>query len=117
MSADVTPEVEPAAPRPRVSTRRLVLVGSAVCLLVAGVVSFFASSHPDGLEHVAHTLGFAGSARTSAAEGSPLAGYGVEGVSNGFVSGGLAGVLGLVVVAVVMGGLVLLLRRLGRRRG
>lgn len=113
MNAGVTP----GAPRPRVSTRRLVLVGAAVCLVIAGVVSFFASRHPDGLQHVAHSLGFAGAARESAAAGSPLAGYGVDGVSNGFLSGGLAGIVGLVVVAVVMGGLVLLLRRLGRRRG
>ena len=102
---------------PQVSTRRLVVVGGLVCLVVAGVLSFFASGHPDGLEYVAHRLGFADSARDSAASGSPLAGYATQGVSSGFLSGGLAGVVGVVVVALVMGGLVALLRRTGRRRG
>ena len=50
------------APRPRVSTRRLMLVGILVCLVLAGVVSYYASSHPDGLEFVAGEKGFAGSA-------------------------------------------------------
>ncbi|HMM96350.1 PDGLE domain-containing protein [Phycicoccus sp.] len=96
---------------PRVSTRRLVVVGLAVCLVIAGVVSFYASSHPDGLEYVAHSLGFGDAGRASAADGSPLAGYGVEGVSDSRLSGGLAGVIGAVVVGVLMTGLVLLVRR------
>ena len=37
----------------RVSTRRLVLIGLAVSALVAGVLSFYASAHPDGLSQVA----------------------------------------------------------------
>lgn len=103
--------------RRRVSTRILVLVGGLVCLVIAGVVSFFASGHPDGLEYVARSLGFAGTERPHATSGSPFAGYSTSGVSSGFLSGGLAGVVGVLVVAVVMGGLVVLLRRLGRRRG
>ncbi|WP_299448039.1 PDGLE domain-containing protein [uncultured Phycicoccus sp.] len=103
--------------RTRPSTRRLVVVGGLVSLLVAGVLSVFASASPDGLEHVAGTLGFADTARDSAAAGSPLADYGVGGISNGALSGGLAGVLGVLATAVVMAGLVLLLRRLGRGRG
>ncbi|MBD3784286.1 MAG: PDGLE domain-containing protein, partial [Micrococcales bacterium] len=42
--------MSPSTAPPRVSTRRLVVVGLAVCLVIAGVVSFYASSHPDGLE-------------------------------------------------------------------
>lgn len=103
--------------RTRPSTRRLVVVGGIVSVIVAGVLSVFASSRPDGLEHVASTLGFAETARDSAAAGSPLADYGVGGISNGAVSGGLAGVIGVLATAVVMAALVLLLRRLGRRRG
>ena len=53
--------------RQRVSTRTLVVAGLAVCLLLAAVVSAWASGHPDGLEHVAETLGFADSAGDHAA--------------------------------------------------
>ena len=87
-------------------------------LLVAGVLSVYASSHPDGLEHVAAGLGFASSEQTSAASGSPLAGYTVQGVADARLSGGLAGVLGTLVVGLVMTGLVLLVRRrAARQRG
>lgn len=115
MSAPTRPTAE--RPGARVSTRTLVVVGGLVCLLIAGVLSFFASGHPDGLEYVAQSAGFADSAEDSATAGSPFADYTTSGVSNGPLSGGLAGVVGVVVVALVMGGLVALLRRAGRRRG
>ncbi len=100
--------------RPRTSTRRLVLVGLAVCLVIAGVVSSYASSHPDGLEHVAASLGFEQAATGSATADSPLAGYAVTGVRDARVSGGLAGVVGVLVTGLLMFGLVRLLRRRSR---
>ncbi len=98
----------------RPSTRLLVTVGVLVSLLVAGVVSSVASANPDGLEYVASGLGLDSSARDSATAGSPLAEYSVRGL-DGPVSGGLAGVLGLVAVGLVMGGLVLYVRRRARQ--
>ena len=65
----------PTRTRPRVTTRRLVVVGILVSLLLAGVVSFYASSHPDGLEFVAREKGFSGSAGSHRGDGSPFAGY------------------------------------------
>ena len=38
-------------------TRTFLALGLLVCLLVAGVASFYASSHPDGLEYVAEKTG------------------------------------------------------------
>ncbi len=99
----------------RPSTRRLVIAGVVVSLLVAGVVSYFASASPDGLEHVAAGLGLDSSARDSATAGSPLADYTVRGV-DGPVAGGLAGVAGLAVVGLVMWLLVLYVRRRARLR-
>ena len=64
------------------STRRLVVLGLVVSALVAGVLSFYASSRPDGLTFVAESLGFSGTARDSATAGSPLAGYAVSGVGD-----------------------------------
>jgi cobalt/nickel transport system permease protein/cobalt/nickel transport protein len=104
-----------APPRTRPSTRRLVLVGLGVCLVLAAVVSLWASGNPDGLEFVAHRLGFAGSAGQHASADSPFAGYGTRGVGDARLSGGLAGVVGVVVVAVVSVGLMHLLRRRGPR--
>lgn len=97
--------------RRRISTRAFVLTALAVCLVVAGVLSSFASSSPDGLEHVAATQGFEHTATEHHASGSPLAGYQTTGVRNERLSGGIAGLVGVGLTTVVMGGLLLLLRR------
>jgi cobalt/nickel transport protein len=99
----------------RVGTRALVLTGLLVALLLAGVVSFYASSRPDGLNRVAEDKGFARTQREHASDGSPFAGYGTAGVSNQRLSGGLAGVAGCVVVLALAGGLTLLVRRRPRQ--
>jgi hypothetical protein len=96
--------------RARPSTRTLVGVGLLVSVVVAGVLSVFASGHPDGLEYVAGRLGFADAAAEHASADSPLADYAVRGVE-GPLSGGLAGVLGVLVVGLVAFGLTALLRR------
>jgi cobalt/nickel transport protein len=87
------------------------IAGLLLTLVIAGVVSYYASSHPDGLEWAAGESGFADTARDSAAADSPLADYGVAGVDDGRLSGGLAGVIGVAVTLVLAGGLTLLLRR------
>ena len=43
----------------RVSTRSVLVAGLLVALLLAGFVSFYASSDPDGLNRVAQDKGFA----------------------------------------------------------
>ncbi|MGL4742832.1 MAG: PDGLE domain-containing protein, partial [Dermatophilaceae bacterium] len=106
-----------ASAAPRTPIRRLVLAGLAVSLLLAVGLSFYASGHPDGLEYVAGSAGFVDSAEESATAGSPLADYGVSGVENARLSGGLAGAVGVLATGLVMAGLVLVLQRLSRRRG
>jgi cobalt/nickel transport protein len=81
-----------------VRTRTLVLTGLILALLLAGVASSYASGSPDGLERVATDLGFAGAARDSAVSDGPLADYAVAGVDVAGVSGGVAGVIGCLVV-------------------
>lgn len=100
----------PGTREPR-RTRGLLLVGLLLALLIAGVGSYYASSQPDGLEASAERTGFADTARDSATADSPLADYGVDGVDDARLSGGLAGVVGVVTVLVLAGGLTLLLRR------
>ena len=93
------------------STRGLTVVGVLVALLLAGVVSFYAAGSPDGLERVAEDQGFIETGEDSPAAESPLADYSVRGVDDSRLSGGLAGVLGSVVVLLVAGGLAFALRR------
>jgi cobalt/nickel transport system permease protein/cobalt/nickel transport protein len=92
-------------------TTGFVLAGLLVALLVAGVGSWYASSSPDGLESAAEQHGFAGTARDSAAADSPLADYGVAGVPDDRLSGGMAGAVGVLVVLALAGGLTMVLRR------
>jgi cobalt/nickel transport protein len=102
------------APNRRISTRRLMLIGILVSLFLAGVVSFYASSHPDGLMSVAGRQGFLSSQTRHASDGSPFAGYATKGVDNPRLSGALAGLVGGAVVFVVAGGAFLALRRRDR---
>jgi cobalt/nickel transport system permease protein/cobalt/nickel transport protein len=95
----------------RVSTRTVVLVGLFVALVMAGFVSYYASSDPDGLNRVAQDKGLSGSEKDHAAEDGPLAGYETKGVDDGRVSGGLAGVVGAVVVLGATGGIAYAVRR------
>ena len=96
-------------------TRGFLAVGLAVALLVAGVVSLFASDQPDGLERVSIDQGFADSAQDSAID-SPLADYAVEGIENEGLSTGLAGIIGVAVTLLLTVG-ILKIARLRRRAG
>lgn len=92
-------------------TRTFVLAGLVVALLLAGVVSFYASSHPDGLEYVAEQTGFLDAAEDSPVAGGPLADYQVTGIENQRLAGGVAGVTGVLITLVVAGALGYALRR------
>lgn len=99
----------------RGTSGRIVAVAALiVTLLVAGVVSYYASGSPDGLEKVSVEQGFDGTARDSAAADSPMADYSTLGVADERLSGGLAGVVGVLVVLAVAGLLFWVLRRRAR---
>ena len=70
-------------------------------LSLAGGLSFYASSSPDGLEKVAEDEGFLESAQDSALSNSPLADYGLAGLDSERLSVGIAGVVGVVATAVI----------------
>lgn len=102
------------------------LGGLLVALLLAGVVSNYASSHPDGLDssllkgctvnaddEITGGSCPAQQAKDHELADSPLADYGVRGIGNDFLSTGLSGVLGVLLTFAVGGGLF----RLARRRG
>lgn len=88
-----------------------VLIGLVVTVLLAGVVSFYASGSPDGLERVAEDRGFMHTAEDSPVAGSPLADYGTRGIGDERLSGGLAGVAGVAIVLALGTGLAYAVRR------
>jgi hypothetical protein len=93
----------------RPSTRVVVTVGLLLTLLLAGVVSGYASGAPDGLERVAEDTGFLNEAEKHPAAEGPLADYEL---SDGGGTG-VAGVAGVVVVLAVATGGAYALRRRG----
>jgi cobalt/nickel transport protein len=91
--------------------KTFLLSGFIASLFLAGVVSFYASSHPDGLEKVAGDIGFIESAKENANSGGTLAGYGVKGVDNARLSTGAAGVIGVITTGAISTGIFYLIRR------
>jgi cobalt/nickel transport protein len=105
-------------------TTWFILGGLLVALLLAGVVSNFASSSPDGLDS-ASTKGctvnaegeitggdcMARNAEDHELNDSPLADYGIRGIDNPYLATGLAGILGVLLTFAVGGGLFWLARR------
>ena len=89
----------------------LVIVGLVVAVALATFVSPLASSSPDGLEKVAADKALDTDVKAHALAGGPLADYGVEGVDNGRVSTGLAGLIGVAVTFAVGFGLFAVIKR------
>ena len=97
------------------STRRFFAGFLLVALLIAGVASYYASTHPDGLNFVAKKTGFIDKEKKSPASDSPLAGYSTKGIANDRVSGGVAGIAGCLLVLGLAGGLFWVVRSRGDR--
>jgi cobalt/nickel transport protein len=95
----------------RLKTRTFLVVGLLAALLVAGVASYYSSSHPDGLNAVAEKTGFVDRGEASATSDGPFAGYETKGIADDRLSGGVAGVAGALLVLVIGGGLFQLVRR------
>ncbi|BBH68910.1 membrane protein [Actinoplanes sp. OR16] len=106
------------------SKKIFLISGLLVALLLAGVVSSFASGSPDGLDYAARegcTFDaegeITGGTCMAQQEGehqlgdSPLADYGIKGIDNSFLSTGLSGVLGVLITFGIGGGLFWVLRR------
>ena len=91
--------------------KKFLIVGFAISIFIAGFASYYASSHPDGLEKVAADIGFIETAKENTNAETALADYGVKGVGNERLSTGAAGVIGVLATAGVSTGLFLVLRR------
>lgn len=93
------------------TNRRVLLTGLLVALLLAAVVSLYASSSPDGLQKVASDKGISQTAKDHDLADSPFAGYGTKGVERSRLSTGLAGVAGVLITLALGTGLALAVRR------
>jgi cobalt/nickel transport protein len=105
---------------------------AAITVAIAGVVSYFASSSPDALEHSLATYREGGKTesakaadvRAAATGGStesggyeaPLQDYSVPGVENTFLSGGMAGIAGALVTFAVIILVAAALKSAGKRK-
>ena len=85
------------------NNRKFYISGFVVSLFLAGVVSFYASSSPDGLEKVAEDIGFIETAKDHSNADGALADYSVKGIENERTSVGVAGIIGVIGTAVVAG--------------
>ena len=81
------------------TNRKFYIIGFIVSLFLAGVVSFYASSSPDGLEKVAEDIGFIDTAKPHTNADGALADYG----DTKSIPVGVAGVIGVIGTAVVAG--------------
>lgn len=76
------------------SIKRFVSLAILISVLVAGILSYFASSNPDGLEKVSADKGLDVQVTDSATSDSFFADYGIAGLEN---STGLAGLVGVII--------------------
>ena len=74
--------------------KKLLLASFIVALLVAALLSPFASSSPDGLEKVAEDKGFLEKGEGHNAISSPLPDYLIPGINNEKISTSAAGITG-----------------------
>ena len=84
------------------ANKKYYLISLLVSIGLAGIVSFYASSSPDGLEKVAGDIGFIETAKDHTLDNSALADYGVAGIENERLSVGIAGILGVIATGVLM---------------
>lgn len=98
-----TVEVTPDAPAPAKpgGGRPFLVAGVGVTLVLAGIVSFFASADPDGLESVGEGKGFLSQATDHLLGTWALADYG----DVGGIPVGVAGVIGVGITLIVAGGI------------
>ena len=94
----------------RRSSAALVVVGLLVALVLAGVVSSWASDSPDGLEKVAAESGMDAGA-SEPGSGAAFSDYRTDRVADERWSKAVAGTAGVGVTFAVFGGLAWLLRR------
>ena len=91
--------------------KSIIKAGLLLSGFLAGVVSYYASSNPDGLEKVAIDLGFIDTAEDSPIATSPFADYTVSFLGDARLSTAIAGVTGVLATGLLGAGLYLWVRK------
>ncbi len=91
--------------------KRDILIGLGLALLIALILSPFASPHPDGLERVAEEKGFLAKGEEKPLVSAPIPDYTFPGIQNEKVATAVAGVAGTLVVFGLGYGLAKLLKK------
>ena len=95
----------------KISNRKFYASALLISALLAGGLSVYASSSPDGLEKVAEDVGFIETAKDHTFADFTLSDYGISGLENARLSVGFAGLIGVVATALVAVGLFMLIRK------
>lgn len=95
----------------KISNRRFYAGIILISALLAGGVSYYASSSPDGLEKVAEDVGFIETAQDHSFGDFTLADYGFKGLESARLSVGFAGLIGVAATALMALGLFRLIRK------
>lgn len=82
-----------------------------VSVVMATVISLFASSSPDGLEHVAENLGFIEHGEGHEVIESPMPDYAILGIENETIAASLAGLSGTLIMFLLVYGVGSLLKK------
>ncbi|HBQ29390.1 membrane protein [Peptococcaceae bacterium SCADC1_2_3] len=85
--------------------KKFLIVGFIVAVLIAAVLSPFASSYPDGLERVAEDKGFIVLAEGKELIKTWMPDYVFPGINHEGVATALAGIIGTVLVLIVLYGI------------
>jgi cobalt/nickel transport protein len=91
--------------------RRDIIIGVVIALFLAGIISMFASSWPDGLEKVAENKGFLEKGEVEPTVKSPVPDYAMPGLKNEKLATSIAGIAGTLLVFGLSYGLAILLKR------
>lgn len=104
----VRPDLFKIAPQPDF---KILVAGFLIALFLASILSPFASAFPDGLEKVAHDLGFLERGEETHLVKSPIPDYALPGLKSEYLATASAGVIGTLVTLMVIYGLTLVFKR------
>lgn len=91
--------------------RKEIWIGLVVALIIAGILSPFASPYPDGLEKVAETKGFIAKGEGKEVVSAPIPDYAAPGLKSEGTATAVAGITGTLITFAVAYGIGRIMRQ------